>query len=162
PPVRVTITCHRCGSPPQARIPHAGRMTAFRQVSWLAGLRPSPPSQILLRQDPVALGEGLAADSCGSSSGFDLPSADRTEFPPGRSTRSTRLSDPIEIHDALTVNNHSSAVINGAMPDANRSHLIKWSSGTSPRGAVTTLHHSPAAPAPASAAGRIAGWSRSG
>ena len=40
------------GSPPQrrsprTRAPHAGRMTSFRQVSWLAGRRPSPPSQTL-------------------------------------------------------------------------------------------------------------------
>jgi hypothetical protein len=48
-------------------------MTSFRQVSWLAGRYPSPPSRALLRKSQWQPGEGLAADSCGGSSGFDLP-----------------------------------------------------------------------------------------
>jgi hypothetical protein len=48
-------------------------MTSFRQVSWLAGLHPSPPSRALLRKSQWQPEEGLAADSCGGSSGFDPP-----------------------------------------------------------------------------------------
>jgi len=48
-------------------------MTSFRQVSWLAGRHPSPPSRTLHRKDQWHVGEGFAADSCGGSSGFALP-----------------------------------------------------------------------------------------
>jgi hypothetical protein len=48
-------------------------MTSFRQVSWLAGLHPSPPSRALLRKSQWQPEEGLTADSCGGSSGFDPP-----------------------------------------------------------------------------------------
>jgi len=47
-------------------------MTLFRQVSWLAGRHPFPPSQTLRLQGPVAFGEGLTANSCGGSFGFGL------------------------------------------------------------------------------------------
>src|SRR5215813_8259949 len=49
-----------------------------RQVSWLAGPHPSPPS----RTRPVALWLGLAAYSCGGSCGFGTPWF-RTAFPFG-------------------------------------------------------------------------------
>jgi hypothetical protein len=50
-PVRSTVPlCHHSGRPPHARAPHAGRMTSSRQVSWLAGHGPSPPSQALLHK----------------------------------------------------------------------------------------------------------------
>jgi len=52
-------------------------MTSLRQVSWLAGRRLSPPSQALLRKAQWRPGEGLAADSCGSSSGLGPPSKRR-------------------------------------------------------------------------------------
>jgi hypothetical protein len=44
----------------------------LRQVSWLAGLYPSPPSQILQRKTQWHVGDGLTADSCGGSSGFEM------------------------------------------------------------------------------------------
>src|SRR5919198_5385731 len=46
--------------------PPAGARPNQRQVSWLAGRRPSPPSRIL----PVAQWHGLAAYSCGGSCGL--------------------------------------------------------------------------------------------
>jgi len=48
-------------------------MTSFRQVSWLAGRHPSRPSQALHRKAQWHVREGLAADSCGGSSGIVLP-----------------------------------------------------------------------------------------
>ena len=48
-------------------------MTSFRQVSWLAGRHPSPPSQALHGKAQWHVREGLAADSCGRSSGLALP-----------------------------------------------------------------------------------------
>src|SRR5262249_54082553 len=53
------------------RAPRTPEDDVFRQVSWLAGHHPSPPSQALTAQ--WQLEEGLAADSCGGSSGFDWP-----------------------------------------------------------------------------------------
>ena len=50
--------CRR-GTPP-------GCVANRRQVSWLAGRRPSPPSRV----DPVAAWQGLAAYSCGGSCGM--------------------------------------------------------------------------------------------
>jgi hypothetical protein len=41
----------------------------FRQVSWLAGLNPSSPSQALQRKAQWQIEEGLAADSCGNERG---------------------------------------------------------------------------------------------
>src|SRR5262249_62253164 len=58
------------------RAPRTPEDDVFRQVSWLAGHRPSPPSQALVAQ--WQLEEGLAADSCGGSSGFASPSKRRT------------------------------------------------------------------------------------
>src|SRR2546422_3963098 len=45
----------------------------FRQVSWLAGHNPSPPFQALAHKGQWHTEEGLAADSCGGSSGFASP-----------------------------------------------------------------------------------------
>ena len=62
-PFRSTVPlCHHSGRPPHARAPHAGRMTSFRQVSWLAGRDPSPPSRALLCKAQWQPGEGLAAE----------------------------------------------------------------------------------------------------
>jgi hypothetical protein len=86
--------CHHSGRPPHARAPHAGRMTSSRQVSWLAGHNPSPPSQALTRKAQWQPEEGLAADSCGGSSGFD--SSREWRIAPdsllGRSTRPAHLN----------------------------------------------------------------------
>jgi hypothetical protein len=49
----------RRGTPP-------GHEPNQRQVSWLAGRRPSPPSRVV----PVAMWYGLAAYSCGGSCGL--------------------------------------------------------------------------------------------
>src|SRR6516165_2046453 len=49
---------------PSAR-PARRKDDVFRQVSWLAGLNPSPPSQALQRKAQWQIEEGLAADSCG-------------------------------------------------------------------------------------------------
>jgi len=46
-------------------------MTAFRQVSWLAGHNPSPPSRASLHKAQWQLQEELAAHSCGGSSGLN-------------------------------------------------------------------------------------------
>ena len=77
--------------------PHAGRMTWFRQVSWLAGHHSSPPSQTLALQSPVAFGEGLAADSCGDSSGLGSSSENgkphRIPFWPVNATSTPELDD---------------------------------------------------------------------
>ena len=48
-------------------------MTSFRQVSWLAGRHPSPPSQTLHGKVQWHVREGLTADSCGGSSGLASP-----------------------------------------------------------------------------------------
>jgi hypothetical protein len=48
-------------------------MTLFRQVSWLAGHNPSPPSRAFCKAQ-WPFGEGLAAYSCGRSFGVGLPS----------------------------------------------------------------------------------------
>jgi hypothetical protein len=52
-------------------------MTSLRQVSWLAGLYPSPPSRAVLCTAQWQPEEGFAADSCGGSSGFGPPSQRR-------------------------------------------------------------------------------------
>jgi hypothetical protein len=60
-----------------------------RQVSWLAGRRPSPPSRDVV---PVATWHGLAAYSCGGSCG--LGTLFRTAFPV-RSRMRDRRSRPL-------------------------------------------------------------------
>src|SRR5262249_10783959 len=68
--------CHACRSiPPEA--PRPAGTSPRRQVSWLAGPRPSPPS----REVPVAQWFGLAADSCGGSCGLGALLRPRTAFP---------------------------------------------------------------------------------
>src|SRR5215472_14819805 len=47
------------------RAPRTPEDDVFRQVSWLAGRNPSPPSQALAAQ--WQLEEGLAAHSCGAA-----------------------------------------------------------------------------------------------
>jgi hypothetical protein len=64
-PQRKTAPCAR---------PARWKDDVFRQVSWLAGLNPSSPSQALACKAQWQTEEGLAADSCGGSSGFDSPS----------------------------------------------------------------------------------------
>jgi hypothetical protein len=59
-PTRVLMRFDRPrGTPP-------GPRPNQRQVSWLAGRRPSPPSRVV----PVAMWHGLAAYSCGGSCGL--------------------------------------------------------------------------------------------
>src|SRR5262245_49649932 len=98
-PFRSTVPlCHHSGRPPHARAPHAGRMTSSRQVSWLAGPDPSSPSQALSHKAQWQPEEGLAADSCGGSSGFDSP-WERRIAPDsllGRSTRPAHLNAVME------------------------------------------------------------------
>jgi hypothetical protein len=69
-------------------------MTSSRQVSWLAGHDPSPPSQALMHKAQWQPEEGLAADSCGGSSGFDSPPQWRIAPNSllGRSTRPAHLN----------------------------------------------------------------------
>jgi hypothetical protein len=77
---------------PRAR-PARRKMTSSRQVSWLAGHGPSPPSQALMHKAQWQPEEGLAADSCGGSSGFDSPPQWRIAPNSllGRSTRPAHL-----------------------------------------------------------------------
>src|SRR5262249_43644020 len=63
-PQRKTAPCAR---------PARRKDDVFRQVSWLAGRNPSSPSQALLCKAQWQTEEGLAADSCGGSSGFASP-----------------------------------------------------------------------------------------
>ena len=87
--------CHHSGRPLHARAPHAGRMTRSGRSPGsrvLALLRLPRPCT---RKAQWHLGEGLTADSCGGSSGFDLAEANRTEFPLGRSTRPAHLNGSI-------------------------------------------------------------------
>src|SRR5665811_1182628 len=60
---------------PATEAPRPGKRPDRRQVSWLAGLSPSPPS----RGSPVAMWFGLTAYSCGGSRGIG-PKI-RTAFP---------------------------------------------------------------------------------
>jgi hypothetical protein len=71
-PIRSTVSplSPQRKTAPRAR-PARRKDDVFRQVSWLAGLNPSPPSQALTAQWQTE--EGLSADSCGGSSGFDSP-----------------------------------------------------------------------------------------
>ncbi len=59
--------CHRCGKPPRARAPHAGRVTGAGRSPGSRVVTLVPPSRA---RAPVASGGGLAADSCGGSSGL--------------------------------------------------------------------------------------------
>ena len=72
-----------------------------RQVSWLAGLCPSPPSRV----SPVALWYGLAAYSCGGSRGIGnrIEAEFRTAFPVGALPRDHR-SRPLNGRGAGFVN----------------------------------------------------------
>jgi hypothetical protein len=71
PNSRSTVSpCHHSGRPPHACAPHAGKMTPSRQVSWLAGRRPSSPSRALPHKAQWHIEEGLAAHSCGGSAGI--------------------------------------------------------------------------------------------
>ncbi len=81
-PQRKTAPCAR---------PARRKDDLFRQVSWLAGHDPSPPSQALSHKAQWQTEEGLAADSCGGSSGFDSPPKRRIA-PDSLLGRSTRLA----------------------------------------------------------------------
>src|SRR6476619_3395616 len=73
-PVRWTVSplSPQRKTAPRAR-PARRKDDVSRQVSWLAGPQPSPPSQALMHKAQWQTEEGLAADSCGGSSGFDSP-----------------------------------------------------------------------------------------
>src|SRR5262245_59089876 len=61
-PLRSTVPVyHHSGRPPHARAPHAGRMTSFRQVSWLAGLNKRKASGYLKKGSPPTVA-GAAPD----------------------------------------------------------------------------------------------------
>src|SRR5262249_53688872 len=96
-PQRKTAPCAR---------PARRKDDVFRQVSWLAGRDPSPPSQALSHKAQWQPEEGLAADSCGGSSGFDSP-WERRIAPDsllGRSTRPAHLNAVMEGGGAVFVN----------------------------------------------------------
>jgi hypothetical protein len=95
PPIRVTAPMSSQRKTAPCAHPARRKDDSFRQVSWLAGLRSSPPSQTLRCKGQWHFGEGLAADSCGGSFGIDLPKANRTEFPFGRPTRPAHLNGSI-------------------------------------------------------------------
>jgi hypothetical protein len=88
------FSCHHSGRPPHARAPHAGRMTSFRQVSWLAGHDPPPPSRALSAKPSDIVEKGSPPTVAGAAP--DLARCqritNRTEFPFCRSTRPAHLN----------------------------------------------------------------------
>jgi hypothetical protein len=61
------FSCHHSGRPPHARAPHAGRMTLLRQVSWLAGHDPPPPSRALSAKPSDILEKGSPLTVAGAA-----------------------------------------------------------------------------------------------
>src|SRR6476659_4830371 len=94
-PIRSTVSplSPQRKTAPRAR-PARRKDDVFRQVSWLAGHDPSPPSQALMHKAQWQPEEGLAADSCGGSSGVDSPPKWRIapDSLLGRSTRPAHLN----------------------------------------------------------------------
>jgi len=72
-PIRSTVHLSSQRKTAPCARPARRKDDVFRQVSWLAGRNPSSPSQALMYKAQWQLEEGLAADSCGGSSGFVSP-----------------------------------------------------------------------------------------
>src|SRR6516162_11023296 len=97
------IYCHHSGTPLHARTPRAGRMTLFRQVSWLAGHCSSPPSRFLLCKSQWHLEKGSPPTVAGAASDLACrqSTANLTEFPLGWSISPAHLNSTIATRHAL-------------------------------------------------------------